>query len=46
MAYTAPKYPHILISMKRHEKLAKEAAKRNITITEVAEEKFKVAEKK
>lgn len=38
-----PKYPRVIVSAKRYAALAKEAAKRNVSITVVAEEKFKAA---
>lgn len=44
-AYVAPKYPRLMVSPARHAKLAKEAAKRNISIMVLVEEKFKVADK-
>ena len=42
---TTPKYPRVMVSGKRHDALAREAKKRNISIQEVAEEKFKAADK-
>lgn len=39
----APKYPRVMVSAKRHIALAKEAKKLGMTISELAEKKFKVA---
>ena len=44
MSNTAPKYPRVMVSKKRHLALAREARKRGLTIAEVAEEKFKNAD--
>lgn len=41
--YEAPKYPRVLVSPARHKALALEAEKRNISVAELAEEKFKIA---
>lgn len=41
MSYKTPKYPRVMVSKVRHEKLAKEAAKLKISIAELAEKKFK-----
>lgn len=38
-----PKYPRVQVSGKRHNALAAEAKKRGISITQLAEEKFKKA---
>lgn len=40
------KYPRVIVSNARHSKLAAEANKRNLTIEQVAEEKFKKADNK
>lgn len=40
------KYPRVIVSNPRHRKLANEADKRNLTIEQVAEEKFKKTDKK
>lgn len=39
-----PKYPRVMVSAKRHAKLAKEAKVDGLTIQELAERKFKIAE--
>ncbi len=41
MEYKTPKYPRVMVSPARHEKLAKEAAKLNISIAELVEKKLK-----
>lgn len=41
--YTAPKYPRVMVSSKRHAQLASEAKKAGISVAELAEKKFKVA---
>lgn len=41
-----PKYPRIMVSGKRHATLASEAKKRNMSISAVSEEKFKIANAK
>lgn len=38
---STPAYPRVMVSGKRHNKLAAEAKKRNINIVDLAEEKFK-----
>lgn len=38
--YVVPKYPRVLVSLKRHKALALEAAKQNVTVAELAEQKF------
>ena len=43
MDYTTPKYPRVLVSAERHQKLAKEAAKLKISIAELVEKKLKAA---
>lgn len=40
------KYPRVMVSAKRHAKLAAEAKKAEITIQELAEAKFVKADKK
>lgn len=45
MENTKIKYPRIIVSTPRHTKLSKEADKRKLTIEQVAEEKFKAADK-
>ena len=40
---TVPKYPRVMVSAKRHQILAKEAAKKGMSIAQVAEAKFKLA---
>jgi predicted HicB family RNase H-like nuclease len=40
MAYKVPKYPRILVRPKTHKKLSLEAAKKGISIAELAEEKL------
>lgn len=45
MPYKIPKFPRALVSLKRHKALAIEAAKRKMTVAEVAEEKFAKAGK-
>jgi hypothetical protein len=40
------KYPRVMTSVARHKKLAAEARKRDISIQDVAEEKFLAAEGK
>lgn len=42
----AIKYPRVMTSSRRHKKLADEARKRKMSIQDVAEEKFKKADKK
>lgn len=39
--YKTPKYPRVMISAKRHEQLAKEAKKLNISIAALVEKKLK-----
>lgn len=39
--YVAPKYPRIMVSPRRHEKLAREAARKGMTLTALAEQKLK-----
>lgn len=43
MPYKAPKYPRVMVSPARHKTLAAEAAKKKITVAELAEAKFKAA---
>lgn len=43
--YVAPKYPRVMVSSARHAKLAKEAAKLGVSVQELAEAKFKTADK-
>ena len=40
------KYPRVMVSKKRHARLLSEAKKRKMSIQDVAEEKFLVAEGK
>jgi len=40
---SVPKYPRVMVSAKRHQALAKEAAKKGVSIAELAEAKFKIA---
>ncbi len=40
MRFTKVKYPRILVSSKRHMALQKEAGERNMTLEQIAEEKF------
>lgn len=42
-AYAAPKFPRIVVSPARHKALGAEATKKGITLTELAEAKFKAA---
>ena len=42
----APKYPRVMVSAARHDQLAKEAKKANVTISEIAERKFVKAAKR
>lgn len=39
------KYPRVMVSNKRHAKLSKEAKKRGLSLQDLAEEKFKAADK-
>jgi hypothetical protein len=39
----APKYPRVIVSQERHVALQAEADKKGITLTELAEQKFKRA---
>jgi len=39
--YTTPKYPRVIVSVERHKKLAAEAAKKKISISELVEAKLK-----
>lgn len=41
--YKTPLYPRIIVSEKRHKKLAKEAKKLGISMEQLAEKKFKIA---
>lgn len=43
MTIKAPKYPRVQVSASRHIKLASEARKKKITITQLAEQKFSKA---
>lgn len=45
MAKPTIKYPRVMVSLKRHSALAKEAKIRKMSIQDVAEEKFILAEK-
>ena len=42
--YVPSVYPRIIVSGKRHKKLFKEAAKMNISMEKLAEQKFKIAD--
>lgn len=44
MAKDDIKYPRVIVALKRHKKLAAEAKKRDMSIEDVAEEKFLAAE--
>lgn len=46
MARKAPKYPRVMVSGRRHIKLAQEAAAKGVSIQAVAEAKFRKAEGK
>lgn len=41
----SPKYPRVVVSSARHRQLASEAEKKGVSISELAEEKFKATEK-
>lgn len=43
IAYTPVKYPRVMVSNKRHEALVREAARKNISVAELAEQKFALA---
>ena len=46
MKYKTPKYPRVIVSPARHKKLSEEAAKKNISIAEVIEQKIVKAERR
>lgn len=43
--YQTPLYPRIIVSESRHKKLAKEAAKENVSMEQLSEAKFKLADR-
>jgi hypothetical protein len=43
--YQTPKFPRVIVSEKRHSQLHKEATKEGISMEQLAETKFKLADK-